>query len=165
MNGLTVYFAWLQTSQASAWVRAESPWLWPLCETLHFVGLAVLIGSAGFLDLRLMGFVRSVPLQAIKGLRHWAVGAFLVNLATGLIFFTGSTNQYVVNPVWWAKVAFLVVAGANAAAFEWVLGPAVTIGAGDDTPASFKIVGALSLAAWVGVLVCGRLLPFVGNTD
>ena len=31
------------------------PWVWPLCETLHFVGLALVIGVAGFFDLRLMG--------------------------------------------------------------------------------------------------------------
>ena len=107
MRGMTVYFTWLAGSRASAWVRAESPWLWPLCETLHFVGLAMLVGIAGFIDIRLMGFLRSVPLAAVKGFRHWAAGAFLLNLTTGLIFFTGSVNQYVVNPYWWAKVAFL----------------------------------------------------------
>ena len=161
---MTVYFAWLAGSRASAWVRAESPWLWPLCETLHFIGLAMLVGIAGFIDIRLMGFLRSVPLNAVKAFRNWAVGAFLLNLTTGLIFFTGSVNQYVVNPYWWAKVIFLLVAVSNALAFELVIGrrPAAPNG---DTPLSFKVVGALSLIAWIGVIVCGRLLPFVGGTD
>jgi hypothetical protein len=162
---MTAYFAWLQTSQASVWVRAESPWLWPLCETLHFIGLVVLLGAAGFIDLRLMGFMRTVPLGAVKAFRNWAVGAFALNLATGLVFFTGSTNQYVVNPVWWMKVAFLAVAGANAVAFETVIGRRSAVLPDGDTPMSYKVVGLLSLVAWFGVLVCGRLLPFVGATD
>jgi hypothetical protein len=163
---VTTYFAWLQNSQASAWVRAESPWLWPLCETLHFIGLALLLGIAGLMDFRLMGFLRSIPLRAIAGFRNWAVGAFGLNLATGLVFFTGSTNQYVVNPYWWAKVGFLMLAGANAVAFEAIIRrgspDAFTTG---DTPTVYKCIGALSLIAWLGVLVCGRLLPFVGGTD
>ena len=161
---MTVYFAWLQNSQASAWVRAESPWLWPLCETLHFIGLALLLGVAGLMDFRLMGFLRSVPLRAIAGFRNWAVAAFGLNLATGLVFFTGSTNQYVVNPYFWAKVSFLLLAGANAIAFETII-RRPSAQDGDDTPMTYKIVGALSLVAWLGVLICGRLLPFVGGTD
>jgi hypothetical protein len=34
------------------------PWLWAICETLHFIGLALLIGTAGVFDLRLLGLIR-----------------------------------------------------------------------------------------------------------
>jgi hypothetical protein len=37
------------------------------------------------------------------------------------------------------------------------------MGAGENTPTSFKIVGAVSLLAWLGVLYWGRMLPFIGG--
>jgi hypothetical protein len=166
MPDVGAFATWVQSTGASAWVRAESPWLWPFCETLHFMALAVLVGVAGFFDVRLMGGLRSVPLSAISRFKPWAAGAFLVNLATGVVFFTGSAGQYVVNPIWWAKLFFIVLAGANAVLFETMLGSqARTIGPNDDTPWSFKLVGATSLVAWFAVLYCGRMLPFIGGTD
>ena len=35
----------------------HSLWGWPICESLHFLGLCLLIGAIGLFDLRLMGFV------------------------------------------------------------------------------------------------------------
>jgi len=51
-------------STAISHAMTTSPILWPICETLHFIGLALLIGGAGFIDLRLMGLFRSVPLSS-----------------------------------------------------------------------------------------------------
>ena len=54
---------WLK-STAISHAMVDQPWLWPLCETLHFVGLALLIGAAGVFDLRLLGFMRRLPVAA-----------------------------------------------------------------------------------------------------
>jgi hypothetical protein len=61
------------------------------------------------------------------------------------------------------KVGFLIVAGGNALIFETAYGRrAAAIPAGEDTPMSLKIIAGVSLIAWLGGLVAGRLLPFVG---
>ena len=79
-----------------------------------------------------------------------------------LYFLVAQPWQYADNPAWWAKVAFLLIAGVNAAIFERVLTPRLrALGPGEDTPASFKIAGAASLVCWFGVLYCGRMLAFV----
>jgi len=62
---------------------------------------------------------------------------------------------------WWWKLAFLLVAGLNALFFETTQGARVlAMQEGDDTPLTFKIVGAVSLLAWFAVLYFGRMLPF-----
>ena len=33
---------WLQATQLSLWIN-QSTWVWPLCETLHFIGLTLVI--------------------------------------------------------------------------------------------------------------------------
>ena len=138
--------------------------MWPIGETIHFVGLALVIGIAGMFDLRLMGFMRRVSVSAVKDLMPWAIAGFVMNLLTGIMFFVGAPDQYVNNPAWWAKLFFIVLAGLNAMLFETTLGTRVlTLGPGEPTPVSFKMVGALSLLSWLGVLYWGRMLPFIGG--
>ena len=149
------------------WVSHQmvaQPWLWPLCETLHFIGLALLVGAAGFFDLRLMGLMRRVPISAVAPVRKWAALGVAINLTTGVLFFVGAPDQYVHNPAWFGKLFFLALAILNIAWFETRLGRRMLALPGDvDTPASFKIAGAVSIASWFMVLYLGRMLPFIGN--
>lgn len=157
---------WLESTAVSAWVRDQSPWLWPFCESLHFMGLVLVVGIAGAFDLRLMGFLRAIPVASLKSWMPWAIAGVAVNAVTGLVFFVGSAFQYAGNWVWWAKVAFLIVSGVNALVFETRLSQsALAIGAGEDTPGTLKLVGALSLSSWFAVLFLGRMLAFIGGTD
>jgi TctA family transporter len=155
------------TALKATWLSHQmvtQPWLWAICETLHFIGLALLIGAAGFFDLRLMGFMRRIPLSAAMPLRRWAALGVGINLVTGVMFFVGAPDQYVDNPAWWGKVAFLAIAMINIAFFETRLGHALLmLPDGEDTPRGVKIVGAVSIASWFMVLYLGRMLPFIGN--
>ena len=154
---------WLKsTSVAKA--MTMTPFLWPLCETLHFVGLALLIGGAGLIDLRLMGFFKTIPLAAVTQVRKWAALGVAINVVTGSLFFIGAPDQYISNPAWYAKLAFLAVAIINVAIFETTQGKRMlALAAGEDTPASFKVAGAVSMGSWFLVLYFGRMLPFIGN--
>jgi hypothetical protein len=162
-SSLDTFVEWLKTTGLSHAVVSYR-WVWPACESLHFIGLALVIGIVGFFDLRLMGFFRRVPVSAARELMPFAVGGFAINLTTGLLFLIGQPDQYAHNTSWWMKVAFLTVAGLNALFFEKMLGPrTLSLGAGENTPAAAKVVGAVSLFAWFGVLYWGRMLPFIGN--
>lgn len=160
---MEAFITWLQSTSLSQAIVA-SPWLWPFCETIHFIGLALVLGCAGFFDLRLMGFMRRVPVAGARMLMPWATFGFLLNLTTGLTFFIGHPEQYFWNIAWWLKVFCLFTAGLNAFVFErFAKGGTLGIGAGEDTPRSAKVAGAVSLAAWMGVLYWGRMLPFIGD--
>jgi hypothetical protein len=154
---------WLKSTSVSH-AMSSSPVLWPICETLHFIGLALLIGAAGLMDFRLMGFLKSVPLAAVMQMRKWAALGVLINLVTGTLFFVGAPGQYNNNPAWYAKLSFLMVAIINVAVFETTQGKRMlTLTAGQDTPTSFKVAGAVSMGSWFLVLYFGRMLPFLGN--
>jgi hypothetical protein len=141
-----------------------SRWIWPLCETLHFVGLALLVGAAGLFDLRLMGFMRGVPVAAVMQMRVWAAAGVLINLVTGALFFIGAPDQYITNRAWWAKLAFLAVALINVAVFETRYGKEMlTLPADQPTPVAYRIAGTVSLVSWLAVLYFGRMLPFLGD--
>lgn len=157
------FVAWLQATRLSHAI-VYNRWIWPACETLHFIGLALVIGAAGFFDLRLLGFFKRVPVAAARELMTFALAGFLLNLVTGLIFLVGHPEQYAHNVAWWAKVGFLGAAGVNAIVFErGVAARTMRVASDADTPAAAKAVGLVSLVAWFGVLYWGRMLPFIGS--
>lgn len=139
-------------------------WLWPVCECLHFVGLAVLIGGAGLLDLRLMGIFRGVPLRAVKSFMPWAIAGFVVNAVTGSLFILMQPHLYLSGGIFWAKMAFIGLAGANAMFFETRLsGRALAMSPDGEMPWQLRTIGIVSLFSWFAVLYCGRMLPYLGT--
>ncbi len=157
------FVQWVEFSRLAVWLRTFD-WLWPLGESLHFIGLAFLIGGIGMLDFRLIGFFRGVPIPAVKQFMPYAIGGFLVNLITGGLFLIMAPQMYLQSGIWWVKVFFIVTAGANAMFFETRLGDhAIALPPNADTPRTLKIVGAISLLSWFGVLYCGGMLPYIGS--
>lgn len=142
--------------------RDQVGWLWPVCESLHFLALCVLIGAAGLFDLRLLGFLRGVSLRTAHRFIPLAIVAFVVLLATGVIFLMSQPQQYFTNISMWLKAVFLVVAGVNAAVFELGFSRRLMDLPPDaDMPMSAKVIGAVSLLSWFAVLYFGRMLPYL----
>ena len=160
---LDAFAAWLRGTEISEAIRVL-PWLWPVCEIIHFVGLCLLVGVVGFFDLRLLGFFRRVPLSAAWSLVPWGKVGFALSALTGVTFFIGAPDQYVNNVAFYGKVLFLVIAGANALPFEWAYGAKVS--ADEITgaaPGALRTIAVVSIVSWFLVIYWGRMLPFVGN--
>ena len=156
---------WLTATQLSMFVTRH-PWVWPACETLHFVGLALLIGNVGLLDLRLLGVEKGMAVIPLNRFIRWGLVGFAINLVTGIVFFVGNPAQYVHNIAFGYKLAFMALAGINVLIF-YVSGLAravETLGPGDDAPLGAKLVAAASLFLWVAVMYMGRMLPYIGNS-
>jgi hypothetical protein len=140
----------------------ETPWMWPTCETLHFIGLTLLMGVVLLVDLRVMGLLKGVSFASLHRLLPWAAFGFGLNVITGLLFFVGIPAQYVRNVAFYWKLALVMLAGLNALYFTlleepWALGP------GDDAPLTSKIAAGSAMILWIGVMYFGSMLPFLGN--
>ena len=139
-------------------------WSWPTLETLHFLGLCMLIGAILVMDLRLIGFQRVIPLRAVHGLMPVAIAGFAINLITGLGFLFGQPLLYARNYAFWVKMVLVVLAGLNFVWYWLRVEPSVArLGPHDATPVSARAAGAASLVLWFGVLTYGRLLPYLGT--
>ena len=153
-------YAWLQSTDIS-WVMTNVRWAWPLCESIHFIGLSLLLGTVGFFDLRLLGFARRIPIAALHRLIPLGVAGFAMNAATGVCFLAGTPDQYFINPAFQAKVLFFLVAGLNVAAFYLMMFRRVRdVGPGEHAPVFARLIGGVSLCCWIGVMTAGRLLTF-----
>ena len=138
-------------------------WVWPSCETLHFIGLSLLFTVVLIVDLRLLGMAKKFSFAALYQLLPLGILGFSMNLVTGMLFFIASPEQYVKNVSFHWKILFVMLAGINALYFMLVEEP-WAIGPGEDAPASAKFAAASAIFLWVGVLFFGHMLPFLGNS-
>jgi hypothetical protein len=131
---------------------------WPAIESVHFIALAVLLGSVGLFDLRVLGLAKAIPIPTVHRLIPFGVAAFAVNIVTGSMFFVSAPDQYMWNPAFRLKVACLAVAGLNVLVFY----SAFAKGLREDAEATWpvKLIAGVSLAAWIGVIVFGRLITY-----
>ncbi len=137
-------------------------WVWATCETLHFIGLCLLFGIASFVDLRMLGLMKGVSFKALHRLLPWAVLGFGINLITGMFFFVAAYDQYTTNTVFQWKLALMLLAGLNVLYFT-IFDEPWELEAGASAPATAKFVAASAFVLVIGVIFCGRMLPFLGK--
>jgi hypothetical protein len=156
------------TLRAMKWATPfmTSKWGWPFCETVHFLGLSLLIGTIGMFDLRLLGMGRRVPIRALHKLVPWGVFGYVISLITGIMFLATEPDQYIFNGAFHWKVLFMAVAGLNMVTFYLTVFRRVkSLEGGEDAERSAKVIAGLSLFLWVGVIVFGRMLTFYRPAD
>ncbi|OFV93830.1 MAG: hypothetical protein A3G76_10770 [Acidobacteria bacterium RIFCSPLOWO2_12_FULL_65_11] len=164
---MLVSFAnWIHATPLGWAVGGGVPWLWPACETAHFIGLALLLGCVGLFDLRMIGMAKGLELGPLQRLVPWGVFGFVLNVITGVMFFAGKPYQYLNNYVFWLKMLFVALAGINVLLFyaTGLQRRVEAVGAGEHAPAAARVVAAVSLLLWFGVVYWGRMLPFLGTS-
>ena len=140
-----------------------SKWWWAFMMDLHFIGLALLIGTVGIFNLRMLGFAKALPIAPLHRLMPWAMAGFGMNAVTGILAFIGMPNYYTFDVAFWLKMLALLLLGLNAAAFYLTDAfPSVEhLGPGEDAPPFAKVMAATSLVLWFAVIALGRYIqPF-----
>lgn len=137
-------------------------WLFPLMETIHFIGLSVMFGALMVIDLRVMGVAPFINMQAAMRFIPVAIIAFAVNLLTGLAFLSADPHRYFPNISFQWKIGLIFVAGLNALWF-WFGEHKQLVALADGEQADFraKFIAFLSLIVWIAVIVFGRMIPYV----
>jgi hypothetical protein len=152
--------AYLHDTPIGEFVRT-SRWAWPIMESLHFIGMSLLIGTVGVFDLRLLGFARRVPLAALHRLIPVGISGFTLNMLTGIGFICATPDQYIFNMAFRVKATLLIVAGLNVLFFySRVFRRLESLDPLASPPFPARVAGGISLCAWVGVMSAGRLLTF-----
>ena len=139
----------------------NSPWGWPTAESIHFLGLCLLIGCVGVFDLRMLGIGRGISYVQMHKLVKVGVFGYILNVTTGIMFLTTAPDQYLFNPAFQSKLLFMLVAGLNMLWFYAHHSVSVKM---TDSIASVtyrvKVIAMISLLCWMGVVICGRLITY-----
>jgi hypothetical protein len=154
---------WLSQTPVSTTLQTVA-WIIPAVQTVHILAIAIVMSSVVMVDLRLMGLVGGT--QSITGVAQrfipWLWWALAVLLATGLILITAEPRRDLLNPVFQAKMALLMIAIGVTAAFQvqvrrnmsaWDMAP--------ESRAGAWVTAVASLLVWTAIVGCGRWIAYV----
>ena len=141
----------------------ESIWAFPIIEATHVLALAISVGILMWFDLRLMGWgMKHQPISQVhKQLMPYAFFGFVVMTVTGVLLFWSEPEKCYLSGFFRAKVIFLILAGINAAIFEF--STKKTIQEWDKypiPPVRARMAGLVSLISWTAVIVAGRATAY-----
>ena len=159
---LSGWCQWLEHTPF-AFAIAESTWLFPLVEGTHILALPLCVGMILIFDLRLLGLAfRTGPAARIMTeVLRWSMPWFAIVFITGGLLFVAHAGEAYGNAFFRVKLVLLLLLGVNAAIYQTIFYPKMAEwDVSRTTPIGAKLCAALSLIAWVGVIVCGRTMAY-----
>ena len=154
------FLGWLQNTPVAIFV-AETLWAYPLLETLHTLGMAMLLGSLGLINLRVLGYKSALSLIGTRDLLPIAWLGFTINAASGLLLFTSDAISFFSSNTFRVKIALIVLAGINAAILSRrIYGDGDNAAGSNGGEATTRLLAGSSLAFWVVAVICGRIYAY-----
>jgi hypothetical protein len=152
---------WLEQTPIANAIRTVR-WLYPALETSHYIGLSLLVGGIMLIDLRVLGFARSLQLKSMIGLLPFVWVGFIINVFSGSMLFIYGATSFGTNKAFLLKMTFMVVAGLNALAFDLAVRRSGADWVANDRPPAFvKTLATLSFVLWLCVVTTGRWMAYL----
>jgi hypothetical protein len=146
------------------WVRESGSLLgYPFILFLHTLGLAVVAGLSGAIDLRLLGVAPRISLSSLTRFFPFIWIAFAVTGVSGLTLLIADAETKLRSGVFYVKMLFIVLALINL----HLLKTRVFARPDVDTQAlsgQAQVLALTSLIFWVAATTAGRLMAYIGPT-
>lgn len=157
MSGLDAFGEAIQSSSFGVWAGGE---IYPYANLAHILGLIMLVGGIGVLDLRLMGLLRRIPTAPLaSSITPIAIAGLLIMVPSGATMFAADASTLVNSWTFKTKLLLIVVALANAVAFrfiwqgrieQWDMNP----------PLWGRLMAAVSILLWLAIAALGRWIAY-----
>lgn len=145
---------------ALAEILRFSRWGYAAVNTAHIFGIALLVGAIVPLNLRLLGFWKSIPREPlVRVLVPVAMAGLTLAVVAGFLLFTVKPRHYVGLGAFQFKLALVMVGIFGALGLHWMRGFLLR----DAPDAVLARHAVLSIVCWTGALICGRLIAFMGD--
>jgi hypothetical protein len=151
----------LEQSGLGAAIR-QSVWAYPVANVGHILALTLFAGSVAIMDTRLLGaFKAAAPADVVRPARRAAAVSLLLMVMTGSVLFIAEASHVATNPVFQIKAVLIVLGLLNAVLVARPLEAALdTTNPFEPLPARVRLAAVLSLAIWLSVAACGRLIAY-----
>jgi hypothetical protein len=155
------FIAWIEETALAEWVRISTSG-YPMMITLHSVGLAVMVGLALAIDMRLLGRFRTIPFSSLGVFFTVAWIGFLVNFLSGAALFSSQATSYVTNVQFLLKMAFVLTGAITVGYLQGAIARAGdTLGPDAVATGAMRVMAIVSIVVWLGATVTGRLIAYL----
>jgi hypothetical protein len=160
---LKQFAEWLSTTALSVFIQNHYAWVVPTIQSIHIVGIAVVLGSVFMIYLRILGWagMDQTLRQTTDRFGPWLSGALYLLLATGILMVVGEPVRELVTFSFWAKMSLVAISTVIAAAFR------ISVRKNEQKweetllhRGSVKGFAILTFLIWVCIILLGRLIAY-----
>jgi hypothetical protein len=161
LHWLSQFCSWIDQTAFSQTIQT-TPWIVPTVQTIHILAVAVVVGSALMIDLRLLGILwRDQPLGRVsKRFLPCVWWPLIILLATGAVMIAGEPARSLLSPIFQLKMGLLISAIIVTGIQYWLLRTSPGWGAGAALPGVAWLLAIPSLLLWTGIIFAGRWIAY-----
>ena len=156
------FLRWIEQTGISTWVReSPSPWAYAFVLLMHTIGMGLVVGISAGINLRILGFAPGLPLAPMEKFFPIFWAGFWVNAVTGTLLVMQDASTKLTNVDFYVKMVFVALALIN---LRMIRNRVFRNPGIDNQPFSFntKMLAISSLFFWLGAIITGRLLAYIG---
>lgn len=144
---------WLSTTPPSVYIQNHNAWIIPLIQSIHIVGIAVVLGSVLMINLRILGWagMDQTLRQTSSRFAPWLMASLYLLLATGILMVIGEPVRELVTFSFWLKMFLVAVSTVIAVNFQRKL-------ANNYQP--IKWLALATFLIWACIIILGRLIAY-----
>ena len=154
---------WLATTSPSVFIQEHNAWTIPAIQSVHIVGIAMVMGSVLMIDLRILGWTWTDQTlqQTTRRFGPWLTGSLWLLLATGLLMIVGEPVRELVTFSFWLKMTLVAAGALIAVVFQRTLRRHERRWEDDLVHrGSIKALAVSTFLIWVCIIVLGRLIAY-----
>jgi len=139
---------------------ARDPLAYPVANVVHLLGLVMLVGGIGLLDLRLAGAFRAIPVVPLAAaVTPIGIGGLMLLFASGSVLFAADATALAGSQTFALKLIFLGLGLGNALLFRLWWQKRLPTWDG-RAPTAGRLMAIASLLLWLGVAGLGRWIAY-----
>jgi hypothetical protein len=149
---------WLSRTAPSVFIQNHNSWAIPTIQSIHIVGIAIVLGSVFMIDLRLLGWagMDQTVRQTSNRFGPWLTGSLWLMLATGILMVIGEPVRELITFSFWLKMLLVAVGTLIAVIFKRTVRKRELDSAGRP----LKSLAVLTFLIWAAIIVLGRLIAY-----
>lgn len=160
---MKLFAEWLSTTRPSVFIQEHNAWAIPTIQSIHIVGIAMVMGSVLLIDLRILGWagMDQTLRQTVRRFGPWLTNSLWLMLATGVLMVVGEPVRELLTFSFWLKMALVAIGAVVAVIFQTTLrrhdqqwGETLV-----HRP-SIRTLAILTFLVWACIIVLGRLIAY-----
>jgi uncharacterized protein DUF6644 len=160
---VNLFAEWLSTTFLSVFLQQNNSWTIPAIQSIHIMGIGVVLVSVFMIDLRILGWAGTDQTlrQTTNRFGPWLTGALWLLLATGILMVIGEPVRELVTFSFWAKMFLLAVGTLIAALFQITLRKHEQ--QWEKTLVHRKAIQGMAIftfLVWASIIILGRLIAY-----
>ena len=159
---MQAFAEWLRETAISLTIQT-SGWMLPVIQSIHILAVGVVLASTLMVALRIVGWAGRGQGMDATARRYvpWIWGALVMLGLTGLLMIVAEPVRELMSPVFWTKMALLLVGVAATSAFQMQVGRALAAdGPVIEQSAAIRVAAVGIVLLWCVIIFLGRWIAY-----